>query len=88
MKNYTRKQLEDLIKKATQELKAMDEQQPEIVLNSRGAVTFKNMTVKKVNRKSIVVADTNGNEYLFQGKPHKGGYTSGPRIPVKYAKYA
>jgi hypothetical protein len=84
MKNYTRQELKTMIEFANRELDRM-KNEPEIVLNSKGAVTFHNMKVEKINNKSIIVSDVDGNEYLIQGKPHKNGYTSGPRIPVRMA---
>lgn len=84
MKNYTRQELEAMIEFATQRLDQIKDQ-PEIVLNSKGAATFHNMKVEKVNKKSFILSDYNGNKYLFQGKPHKNGRTSGPRIPVRAA---
>jgi hypothetical protein len=84
MKNYTRQELEAMIEFATNKLSQLKEQ-PEIVLNSKGAVTFRNLKVTKVNGKSLILSDFDGNEYLFQGKPHKNGYTSGPRINVRVA---
>lgn len=84
MKNYTRQELEAMIEFATNKLNQLKEQ-PEIVLNSKGAVTFRNLKVTKVNGKSLILSDVDGNDYLFQGKPHKNGYTSGPRINVKVA---
>jgi hypothetical protein len=84
MNNYTRQELEAMIEFATNKLNQLKEQ-PEIVLNSKGAVTFRNLKVTKVNGKSLILSDVDGNDYLFQGKPHKNGYTSGPRINVKVA---
>jgi len=84
MKNYSRQELEAMIQFATNKLNQLKEQ-PEIVLNSKGAVTFRNLKVTKVNNKSLILSDVDGNEYLFQGKPHKNGYTSGPRINVRAA---
>ena len=84
MKKYTRQELESMIEFATNKLNQLKEQ-PEIVLNSKGAVTFRNLKVTKVNGKSLILSDVDGNDYLFQGKPHKNGYTSGPRIKVRVA---
>ena len=84
MKKYTRQELESMIEFATNKLNQLKEQ-PEIVLNSKGAVTFRNLKVTKVNGKSLILSDVDGNDYLFQGKPHKNGYTSGPRINVRVA---
>jgi hypothetical protein len=84
MKNYTRQELEAMIEFATGQLNQLKEQ-PEIVLNSKGAVTFRNLKVTKVNGKSLILSDIDGNDYLFQGKPHKNGYTNGPRINVRVA---
>ena len=84
MNTYTREQLEAMIEFASNKLNQLEEQ-PEIVLNSKGAVTFKNLKVTKVNGKSLILSDVDGNQYLFQGKPHKNGYTSGARINVRVA---
>lgn len=60
-------------------------QSPEIVLNSKNSVAFKNLKLVKENKQSLVFQDVYGSEYLMQVKPHKNGITKGPRIPVRRA---
>ena len=60
-------------------------QTPEIVLNSKNSVAFKNLKLVKENKQSLVFQDVFGSEYLFQGQPHKNGITNGPRLPVRRA---
>ena len=60
-------------------------QSPEIVLNSKNSVAFKNLKLVKQNRQSLIFRDVHGSEYLMQVKPHKNGITKGPRMPVRRA---
>ena len=76
------KQIEKLEKLKEQILTS---QSPEIVLNSKNSVAFKNLKLVKQNRQSLIFRDVYGSEYLMQVKPHKNGITKGPRIPVRRA---
>lgn len=58
-------------------------QLPEIVLNSKNSVAFKNMKLVKENRQSLIFEDRRGQQYLLQMKPHNNGITKGPRVPVR-----
>jgi hypothetical protein len=60
-------------------------QTPEIVLNSKNSVAFKNLKLVKMNKQSLIFQGVDGSEYLMQVNPHKNGITGGPRLPVKRA---
>ena len=60
-------------------------QTPEIVLNSKNSVAFRNLKLVKQNKQSLIFQDVFGSQYLMQVKPHKNGKTNGPRLPVRRA---
>lgn len=61
---------------------------PSLSIDKNGNVVFNNLKIKKTNKKSIITIDDFGNEYLLQMKPHRGGYTSGPRVLIHQSKDA
>ena len=82
MKNL--KQIEKQNKKLeAQREKILTAQLPEIVLNSKNSIAFKNMKLVKENKQSLIFEDFVGEQYLLQLTPHKNGITKGPRVPVR-----
>lgn len=60
-------------------------QTPEIVLNRKNSVAFKNLKLVKMNKQSLIFQGVDGLKYSMTVKPYKDGVTSGPRLPVRRA---
>lgn len=79
------KQINKKIKKLEKLKEEIRTSQPEIVLNSKNSVAFRNLKLVKQNKQSLIFQDVFGSQYLMQVKPHKNGKTNGPRLPVRRA---
>ena len=61
---------------------------PQVLFNSNAnTITFDGLEVVKRNRKSLILRDNTGREYMFRCTEHIDGITKGTRVPIVDAPF-
>jgi len=75
--------LEKIVDGIIAKIEKLKSYQPQVMFNSKTkTISFDGLEIVKQNKKSLIVRDNTGREYMFRCTEHIDGITKGTRIPI------